>query len=1176
MSSSVVLEYTPDDIIYGYESGDAIKEQSEKLLKLIRDRIKLGTRRDPIIFIGHGLGGTIIKQSMIMAVNDRVKYEDISFSATSFSSKIFLHCPHQIATPWEAFDCAVKWFAPVVDSKSPFPIQPIELLTATVVETNELFLETGITQISKVAPIFSTEGNPSVQATYSLGILHEALFPIKVCDSDEKLEDIIRSLFGAARVSYASLIKDWWLPAVNTFIHPIQKANYSPWKEAETTSWLEKNDEYVRLRDRRGAYAFSVFGQNTQSAAHTLQRSVANLDGKPEAKNCLVLQFTFEQHDARRNTALSMATSLVCQILVAAKAADLDTKVFDHWHVRRSWSLFDALSILTSLSRKLDILCLLHNADQCESSSLDTFIQHFKRIIMQTERQFKLCLMTSVKLDKYRFLSLDSNELGDSGSAQFPEEMKENTNVRCARQSSNIFPNSAIAKDAPHIDSEAIHNIFIGVTDTSLRDALVLQATKANSSFLIQNLLSLKKPITQQSLFSQLLSHISQSEQSLVKTTLSWILFALRPLSIQELATVISWAKDRQFLGNSAHDRKFCFQLVSPILTLLPGILEIDNNEVKIVHPAIRDFFFEQRNEWFSADIKDHRNIVLLCLEILQLEDFQSWQTQYIPYEQQDGEVKALPRSIHEDRSTLHWYITLNWPEHFRLLSQSHRPIKEVKQFFAPTNKMIWAGWAKSKWILSNHFSRGCNPDQFKSPLPLLAELADTQLFVDGVKELGELAELSNDFSAAIAQAASMNSIEIVDYILGEKDNARLSLEQAFSTTSITYEVEMLIHLIQAAPDNYAWPSSLMVRAAELGQEGVVKALLDRGCSPNIRLPHRNMKPLLCAANNGHAAICGLLLAHGAELSVSPGDNAVIDLAIASPDGGEVVKLLRRHGVNVTAALLTSCELGHFKILEAFEDEIKQEKPPRFLPNMYITKSIALDFGFTVAAIVDILRLDGQDLDVLMRNAIDGGRQQVVRQLLATGVEAGDAMSIVWKDESIIDYLLSRGADPTKLRGNDSTYGVELNADVNDVGGWNLGTVLNAACLRDHPTVFDMLVNRYNANPHLSDIFGRLPIHLAATREIYRFRYLLDHGCGVEAVDRMGRTVLQWASQGDDVEVLKLVLSQPGVDVNQTDKDGWTALCWAARTGRTANVKALLESGAQEVGKARDDCRLEA
>lgn len=35
------MEYAPDDIIYGYDTGDAIKKQSIKLLTLIQDNIKL-------------------------------------------------------------------------------------------------------------------------------------------------------------------------------------------------------------------------------------------------------------------------------------------------------------------------------------------------------------------------------------------------------------------------------------------------------------------------------------------------------------------------------------------------------------------------------------------------------------------------------------------------------------------------------------------------------------------------------------------------------------------------------------------------------------------------------------------------------------------------------------------------------------------------------------------------------------------------------------------------------------------------------------------------------------------------------------------------------------------------------------------------------------------------------
>ncbi|KAM0456639.1 hypothetical protein ACHAO4_003670 [Trichoderma viride] len=147
----------------------------------------------------------------------------------------------------------------------------------------------------------------------------------------------------------------------------------------------------------------------------------------------------------------------------------------------------------------------------------------------------------------------------------------------------------------------------------------------------------------------------------------------------------------------------------------------------------------------------------------------------------------------------------------------------------------------------------------------------------------------------------------------------------------------------------------------------------------------------------------------------------------------------------------------------------------------------------------------------------------------------------------------------------------ELRANVDDVGGLDLGTALNAACLRNSPMLFKIVFNEYKANPHLSDNLGRLPIHLAATKGIDTFQQLLDRKCKFEAVDKVDRNVLHWASQGEDVEILELVLSLPGFDVDETDKDGWTALCWATRAGKLDIIKVFLESNAQEPKKVQGE-----
>ncbi|KAK6206580.1 hypothetical protein LQW54_007650 [Pestalotiopsis sp. IQ-011] len=152
----------------------------------------------------------------------------------------------------------------------------------------------------------------------------------------------------------------------------------------------------------------------------------------------------------------------------------------------------------------------------------------------------------------------------------------------------------------------------------------------------------------------------------------------------------------------------------------------------------------------------------------------------------------------------------------------------------------------------------------------------------------------------------------------------------------------------------------------------------------------------------------------------------------------------------------------------------------------------------------------------------------------------------------------------------------DAQVDVNQFCGL-LGTALSAACQRKSPEALKILVD-HGAAWDVADRSGRLPIHLAALAASDSFGHLADLGCDIYAVDNTGRTVLQWAAQSGDVDIVDKVLSYPDVQVDRPDKDGWTALCWAARGvtsgyGRPLNqsptaqeevIKLLLKSGANK------------
>lgn len=62
-------------------------------------------------------------------------------------------------------------------------------------------------------------------------------------------------------------------------------------------------------------------------------------------------------------------------------------------------------------------------------------------------------------------------------------------------------------------------------------------------------------------------------------------------------------------------------------------------------------------------------------------------------------------------------------------------------------------------------------------------------------------------------------------------------------------------------------------------------------------------------------------------------------------------------------------------------------------------------------------------------------------------------------------------------------------------------------------------------------------------------------------------TALHYASIGGQVPVIKVLLNQPGVDVDVRDILGRTPLMCAARYGRVEAVKTLLEAGATPQNK---------
>jgi hypothetical protein len=73
---------------------------------------------------------------------------------------------------------------------------------------------------------------------------------------------------------------------------------------------------------------------------------------------------------------------------------------------------------------------------------------------------------------------------------------------------------------------------------------------------------------------------------------------------------------------------------------------------------------------------------------------------------------------------------------------------------------------------------------------------------------------------------------------------------------------------------------------------------------------------------------------------------------------------------------------------------------------------------------------------------------------------------------------------------------------------------------------------------------------------------LLEAGADVNSRDEYGSTALSWASYRGNKDVVKLLLEQPAIKLDQAGVDGDTALMAAAERGHAEIVEMLLNAGA--------------
>jgi ankyrin repeat protein/beta-lactamase regulating signal transducer with metallopeptidase domain len=252
-----------------------------------------------------------------------------------------------------------------------------------------------------------------------------------------------------------------------------------------------------------------------------------------------------------------------------------------------------------------------------------------------------------------------------------------------------------------------------------------------------------------------------------------------------------------------------------------------------------------------------------------------------------------------------------------------------------------------------------------------------------------------------------------------------------------------------------------------------------------------------------------------------------------------------------------------------------------------------------------------------LHRAVMGGRSDVVALLLDRGVDINSAQADGWTalhysarvgTNDIAELLISKGADVNAktVRGETSVHLAVVQNRRDTVKlllskGAEVSTIQLAAYLGDLAKVKSFIEKGISVNTQ--DGYWPTPLQAAAAagqREVAEF--LISKGALVnaEAAAQGGTTALHYAALGGSKEVVELLISKGAVidardknglkalppaamvnymgmvklftasEANAKDKDGWTPLHYAARSGQKDVVLLLIDHGADVNAEAPD------
>ncbi|KAI2636349.1 ankyrin repeat-containing domain protein [Hypomontagnella submonticulosa] len=1122
--------YDGSKLLCGSYTRQTIRNVASSLLEEL-SAARNGNQR-PIMFIAHDIGGIIVKDALTMAGLNLQSYGEI-FDFTRVL--IFYGCPHRALDALDMEDKLARFIYRHPSSEGPALPQltsSMKYLSEAVIAINNLFMDSKQMFRSYIISMVAENDTSLIDEVFdsftgTMGVPFEIRLPGGSEDDRSLIEKKIGLIDSLIRADKESLDNERSLLSAASPLLPL-KTTAAP---DHPYSWIRDHGVYKSWYNQRKPQLLYLHGESgTRLASESIFYDLDSLHSDRNGQ--IVLYFTFDRYDVRRDDIRDMLATFLVQLLGHFPTLSRQfNDQFEHQRADRSWNYIDLLhwfEYYRIFGEIEGISCVINHLDECEPVSRKVFLNQFRYVSGTQERPWRV-LVTSrqpgallEELANWPILDLsqsnpdiDQDAVTDSYRLSL---LRERPEVRgCKTQFEEQL--KAIATLEPEV-----------------RELVISHVSRNEQWPARQSVSDILGPMEGRSLESvvwKILSNVP--ERSLAFHALTWILYAVRPPTIWELTTAVMIGLGKDSSDDLLPTVPLANQLLCKLRTWLAGIVTLEHNEVAITTNRIREVLMTKSSSepevshfWDVMSRDAHYNIAKTCLTFL---------TSAVAKENMgrlydNSHYNNIHLALICDRTSLLDYAVEFWVHHLSLVSADSDMKKDIGSF---VESGAVSSWTKAQWVLANPLTRSKEP--FKCLYPVLAGVG-----LAGLAENWRDGE--DDLSAGLIEACLNGSSQTVRHLLPRRKYSVETLNEALTGAGAYGDETAWIEVIDYIKENYPefpWETrgTIVSRASWLGLSKALTRLIEVGCPVDAEDPARSfpMTPLRLATRTGNLETAKVLLKHGANPNHN-GSFKSTPLHLAATYGhAEMIKLLAKHGADLNAKdedlatpLYDASLWAKDKAVKALVD-LKADVNLKTVENQeevgWSPLGCAAEEGN--AECVRYLLEGGANPEIVgflgtpLRYAASNGSVEICELLLNKGVNPNH--------ESLMPPILVAATSSTK---SDDRLGVvkllvEKEARVNAVDA-NENTALYWTCWSDDPdrhAIAEYLL-QHGADVNCQGLDGALPIHIAVTR--------------------------------NDVEMLRILLEQSEIELDRLDKGKSTGLVLAIKSEEMTRM--LLEKGA--------------